>query len=181
MGSKQKYNDYLRMLQQAIQQANQPSPWEQQIGAEANQIGTFLNSRDYRNLPSGVNIDMLPLAEMQRMRKMVRGAGDTGQGARGSNMSHILNAQRELDDNSFAQDWGAAYEQKVGGLMDRKDNLLGGLMGTANQRSQNNVSNYGALLQGYANKPKSIWANLLPGIISGGAGIASAAIRAGGF
>ena len=159
------------MLQQAIQQANQPSPWEQQVGAEAQSIGTFLNSRDYRNLPNGVNIDMLPLAEAQRMRKMVRGAGDTGQGARGANTSHILNAQRELDDNAFAQDWGSAYEQKVGGLMDRRDNLLGGLMGTANQRSQNNVSNYGALLQGFANKPKSAWGNLLPSIIGAGASI----------
>lgn len=164
------------MLQTAIQQANQPSQYEQQLGNEANSIGTFLNSRDYRNLPNGVNIDMLPLAEAQRMRKMVRGAGDTGQGAKGANMSHILNAQRELDDNSFAQDWGSAYEQKVGGLMDRRDNLLGGLMGTANQRSQNNVSNYGALLQGFANKPKGFWSTFGPSMITGGARIAASLI-----
>ena len=36
-----------------------------------------------RDRPNGVSIDMLPLAEMQKMRKMVRGTDTGGQGARG--------------------------------------------------------------------------------------------------
>lgn len=171
--SKPKYDAYLQMLQQAITQANQPSPWEQQLGAEAGNISNFLNSRDYRNLPNGVNINMMPLAEMQRMRSMIRGPGDTGQAAMGANKSQLMQSQRELDDNSFAQDWGSAYEQQVGDLASRRDQLLSGLSGVANQRSQNNVSNYGSLLQAFANKPKSIWSTILPAIISGAAGAAT--------
>lgn len=174
MGRKedQQWASYMAMLQNAINQSNQPNQYETQLGDEANKIGTFLNSRDYRNLPTGVNVDLLPLAEYQKMRKMQRGENN-GTAAQGVINPQILKQQQEYDDNNFLQSWGNAYENKVGGLMDRKDQLLGGLSDAGRARSQNNVANYSNLLQAFANKPKSnsgsFWGSLLGGGLSAAA------------
>jgi len=168
---------YMEQLLAAIRAANQPSQWETQLGNERNQLQSWLDAKDYRNLPNGVNIDMLPLAEAQRMRKMVRGSGGTGQRAAGADGGRILAAQKEFGDNQFAQDWSGAYEQKVGDLMGRKDTLTQLLMGQSDNRSNNNVRNQSLMLDAYRNRPKGgFLQSLLPGLIQGGASIAGAFI-----
>jgi hypothetical protein len=176
MGKKKDYDRALQQMMSMFQQAQQPSQFETQYQSEWNNLGNFLNSRDYRNLPNGVSIDMLPLAEMQKMRKMVRGGDTGGQGARGANMGNILNAQKEFDDNQFAQDWGGAYENKIGELSGRRDAIGNMLMGSDQNRKQLGIQGSQAYLQGLSNRPKSMWSSLLPSLISGGAQIGAAFI-----
>jgi hypothetical protein len=176
MGKRKQYDELVRQMMAQFNQAQQPSQFEQQYQGEWNNLGNFLNSRDYRNLPNGVSIDMLPLAEMQKMRKMVRGTDTGGQGARGANMGNILNAQKEFDDNQFAQDWGGAYENKIGELSGRRDAIGNMLMGSDMNRKQMGIQGAQANLQAFGNRPKSLWSSLLPSLISGGAQIGAAFI-----
>lgn len=161
-------------MMSAINQANQPNQWETQLGNQANSIQSFLDSKDYRNLPNGVNIPMLGLADQQKMRGMLRGSDAGAQRAAGANFAPMVQAQRELDDNQFAQDYGGEYENQIGGLIGRRDNLLSGLAGQGNQRSQQNVANYGGYANALLNTPQTtnIWSSLLPSLIQGGANAA---------
>lgn len=170
MGSKQDqhmFNQYLQMLQQSINQANQPSAAETALTGEFNNLNNWFDKKDYRELPAGTNINLLPLAEAQRMRKAVRGGNNTGQRALGASNAGMLAAQREYGDNEFAQNWAGEYENKIGELMGRKDDLASRLMGTSNTRSQNNVANYSQLLNAFLQKPKDksggFWSSLLSG------------------
>lgn len=176
MSRKKDYERLMQQMQSMFHQAQQPSQYETQYQSEWNNLGNFLNSRDYRNLPNGVSIDMLPLAEMQKMRKMVRGTDSGGQGARGANMGNILKAQKEYDDNQFAQDWGGAYENKIGELSGRRDAIGNMLMGSQQNRNMIGIQGAQAMLQAQQNKPRSMWSSLLPSLLSGGAQIGAAFI-----
>ena len=167
----------LQLLQQQIAQQNQrintPSQWETQLGNEANSITGFLNSGDYRNLPSnlGAYVDLMPLSQAQQLRKLTRGSMNTGQGMINP---QILASQRELDDNQFAQDWGNAYEQQIGNLGAQRNNLLGALQGMNDTRigqNQQNMGNYTSYLQALSNRPKGFWSSFLPGLMQSGIGV----------
>lgn len=174
MSSKKMYDQMLQMMMQQInaqnQRINTPSPYETQMSGEANDITNFLNSRDYRNIPAslGGSIDLMPLADAQKLRQMTRGSMNTGQGMINP---QILSSQRELDDNQFAQDYGNAFEQRVGDLSNKRDALLGGLQGQYNTRigqNQGTFQDMGGYLQGVLNRPKGFWSQMLPGLIQGG-------------
>lgn len=176
MGQKKKIQQqYLATLQQmlgAIQSANQPNQWEQAQAGEYNTLKNFLDSKDYRNLPTGVNIPMIDLADRQRMRQMVRGSDAGAQRAAGANFAPMVQAQRTLDDSQFEEDWAGEFENQIGGLMGRKDALLGNLSNRGAQRSQNTVGNYGAALGAISNTPivpQNMWMQMLPGLIQSGA------------
>lgn len=169
--NQQQFNQILSLLQQSVTQANQPSPYETQLANRQANLQGWLDKRDYRNLPAGVNVDLMPLADAQRMRKMMLGTG--GQVAQGANNNDLLRSQRELSGNKWLQDWSSAYEGKVGNLMDTNDSLLNMLSGNAATRSQNNVSNYLGTLGSLASRPKSSpspWSQLLGGVLGGFAG-----------
>lgn len=175
MGSKQnRYDELMRQMQAMFTQAQQPSQFETQYQNEWNQLGDWLNKKDYRNLPPSAVVDLLPAAEYQRMRKMTRGSDTGQQGARGANMAGIANAQRELGDNQFAQDWGNAYEQKVGELAGRRDALGNLLLSSDANRKQIGIQGAQAALQAFNNRPRSMWSSLLPSLIQGGASIGAA-------
>lgn len=174
MGKKQRqYDALMRQYQALIDQMRQPSPYEGQINSELGSITNFLNSKDYRNLPTGVNIDLLGLSDQKRMQDMLRGTPN-GTAAKGV-MAPIAQQQAELDNNQLARDWGGAYEQKIGELSDRKDNLLGALqgmysnrMGAALQGQQNQLTNF-------LNRPKGFnWSSLISGGLSALPGILAA-------
>lgn len=170
---KKQFDQLFRMLQASVQQAQQPSPWETAVGNEYNQINSFLNSKDYRNLPPGVNIDMLSLADSNRMRQMMRGQ-NAGQSATGIN-PQMQAAQRELSDNQFQQEWGGEYERKVGDLMGRKDNMLSFLQGGHTNRMNTGISGNLSLLQAAQMRPKgSFWGDMFKGLIPG---LASTALK----
>lgn len=169
--------DYERAMQQMMamfQQAQTPSAVENQYQSEWSNLGDWLNKKDYRNLPPGAVVDLLPAAEYQRMRKMTRGSDTGQQGARGANMAGIANAQREMGDNQFTQDWGNAYEQKVGELGGRRDALGNMLLSSDANRKQIGIQGSQAYLQALNNKPRSMWSSLLPSLIQGGASIGAA-------
>lgn len=160
-------------LRRAYQQAQQPSPFEQQYTTEFNNLGNWLNAKDYRNLPAGSNVDLLPLAEYQKMRQMVRGRND-GQAARGANTTALMRQQRELGDNEFLKDWGGAYEQKVGELSNRRDSIANMLQSSHANRMGLGVQGSQAMLQAFQNRPRSMWSSLLPSLIQGGAQVGAA-------
>lgn len=89
-------------------------------------------------------------------------------------MGNILNAQKEYDDNAFARDWSGAYEDKIGELSGRRDALGNMLQGNYSNRQNVGIQGSQAMLQAFNNKPKSMWASLLPSLIQGGASIGAA-------
>lgn len=158
--------------QQMLNRATEKSPWEQEVENEYRTNKTFLDSKDYRNLPNGVNIPMLSLADSQKMRQMTRGQ-NAGQSAAGVN-PQILASQRELSDNQFAEDWGGEYEQKIGGLMDQNQNRLSFLQGAHSNRMnaglQGSSNMFGQAMQ--IRPEKGFWSSFLPGLLQGGASAA---------
>lgn len=173
---KKKYDQYMEQLLAAIRQAQQPSQFEQQATTEWNNIGNWLNAKDYRNMPAGVNVDLLPIAEYQKMRQMMRGRDDGGQGAKGANTNMLAQQQKTLSDDMFTRGWGGQYEQAVGGLQDRRDALANGLQSAHTGRMGVGIQGAQSMLQAYQSRPKSFWSSLLPSMISGGAQIGAAFI-----
>ena len=174
MGKKQRQWDAaLAQMQAMFQQAQQPSAFETQYQNEWNNIGSWLNKKDYRNLPDSVNVDLLPIAEYQKMRQMTRGNDGGGQMAKGANNTALMRQQRELGDNQFVQDWGNAYENKVGEIANRRDSLGNVLMSSDANRKQLGISGSQAYLQALGPRPRSMWSSLLPSMIQGGAQVVS--------
>jgi len=174
MGKKKQYDELMRQMQAMFTQAQQPSQFETQYQNEWSNLGNWLNKKDYRNLPDGAVVDLLPMAEYQRMRKMVRGTDAGQQTARGANTNALQSQQREMGDNQFTQDWGNAYENKVGELSNRRDSLGNMLMSSDMNRKQIGIQGSQAALQAFNNRPRSMWSSLLPSLIQGGASIGAA-------
>jgi len=152
MGKKKQYDAMMRQFDALLAQIKQPSPYESEFNTRRGQIRSFLDSKDYRNLPTGVNVDLLPLADYQRMRSMVRGTGDTK--AKGASNSNLLAQQRQLDDDQFVRDWGGAYEQKVGELKNEEMGLLGSLQDMYSNRMGAAMQGQQAQMQNLLNRPK---------------------------
>lgn len=149
-----------QMLQSWIDRATTPSPYENELAQERSQLKNWLNAKDYRNLPTGVNVDLLPLSDYQRMHKMLRGTGDTI--AQGANNSQLAQQQRQLSDDQLLRDWGAAYESKVGGLMDRQAGLTDSLQQLYSNRMNTGIQGSQAQLTNILNRPKGFnWGGLL--------------------
>ena len=163
-------------MRRMYQQAQQPSPFEQQYQSEWANIGNWLNAKDYRNLPAGANVDLLPIAEYQKMRKMMRGSDSGGQMAKGANYNKLAAAQQQLGDDQFVQDWSGAYENKIGELSGRRDALGNMLQGAYSNRMNTGIQGSQAMLQAFNNRPKSWFSSLLPSMIQGGASIGAALI-----
>lgn len=172
-----------RLLRQALQQqqeaanrAAQKSPWELELENRYNATKTFLDSKDYRNLPTGVNIDMLGLADSQKLRQMMRGSNQ-GQSAAGVN-PQILAAQREMSDNQFAEDYGGEYERKIGELMGQNDINLNNLQAAHANRMGMGLSGANSMVSSISQiRPQQgFWDKFLPGILSAGGSLGSALI-----
>lgn len=152
-------------MESQLNQARQPSPYEQAQAAELNRVNQFLDSRDYRNLPTGVHIPLLDLAEGRRMRQMMRGTGDNV--AKGALTADARRNQAELDDNVFARDWGAAYEEQVGNLKNRALGLTDTLQGQYTNRMQMGLQGYNTLLGNSLQRPRG--SNIFGSILQMGA------------
>lgn len=178
MGRKEdrQYAALMAQLQAAINQAMQPSPIEQQMTADYGNLRNWLNQRDYRNLPSGTFIDQLPLAEMNKMRQMMRGSGK--QAAQGVINPTIMQQQRSLDDDQFTQDWAGGYEQRIGDLMGRSTDMASYLQGLHGNRMQTGIQGAQGMLQALANKPqkKGFWSSFLSGGLQGASTMAAGGI-----
>lgn len=140
-------------------------------GQEINAIDSFLNSKDYRNLPTGVNIDLMSLADNNKMRQMMMGRDSSDQAAAGT-MGRIGQTQKALLNDQAARDWSGAFEEKVGGLQDRKNSLLGFAQGTHDNRMGMGMQGAATLLGASNSRPKvgnGFWGNLFQGLIPGAA------------
>lgn len=171
MGNK-KYDQYMNALIAAINKAQQPSEYEMALQKDWQQTRDWLNKKDYRNLPTGINVDLLPLADYQRMQSYGRNPIDTG----AANQMGMANA-RELSNNQLARDWGRAYEEKVGGLMDRNNALVSGLQGIHTNRMNVGITGAQGILNAYNQRPKGFnWADVLGSSIGAAGNIISALI-----
>ncbi len=177
MGKKQKMWDQMyQMLQQQIQRQSQPSPYETQAANEYNALTDWLNKRDYRNLPTGVNIPLLDVADKARMRKMMLG-GQSDTVARGADPSGFAAKQRLLSDDMAAKDWAGEYENAVGQIAQNKYNLGNALQNIYQNRMNNTTQGYMGALQSIAGRPQGFnWGGFLSGMIGAGGQIASALI-----
>jgi len=155
MGKKIKaYEKLIASLQQQLTQQAQPSPFENILTQDFNTTRDWLNKKDYRNLPDGVNIDLIGLGDQQKMRSMLRGSDAGAQRAAGANFAPMVQSQRELDDNQFQQDWSGAYEDKVGGLMNKNMGLANTLQGLYTDRQDRSLQGGFNMLQAINNQPK---------------------------
>lgn len=146
------FDDMMRRFDQMIAEAKKPSPYETELAQDRQRIRGFLDSKDYRNLPTGVNIDMLPLADYQRMSKMLSGSGDNV--AKGALTDDAMANRRELDNNTLLRDWGGAYEQKVSGLMDQQAGMTDALQGAHSNRMGMGMQGMSSMLGHLPNRPK---------------------------
>ena len=165
---KPNWNDLFAKLQQSITAATAPSTYETQLGQQWQNTQNFLNSNDYRNLPSGVGVDLLPAADYQKMRQMMMGRNN-GTSAAGVINPTILNQQRELGDQQATQDWGSSYENSVANLRNQNMNLAGALQGQYSNRMNTGLQGAMGALSQYNQRPQSMWSSLVPGLISGAA------------
>lgn len=164
MGSKPNWNQLFAQLQASIDRASAPSPYETAMAQDWTNTRNWLNAKDYRNTPAGVNVDLLPIAEYQKMRQMTRGQNNNGTAAAGVQNNALMSQQRELDDNQFTQDWGNAYENQVGNLMNQNSQLGAGLQGAYTNRMNAGVQGAMGSLQALNSKPKGFWSSFLPSL-----------------
>jgi len=166
MGSKKQFDLYLKALQDAIARAQQPSPYETALMGDWQNTRSWLDKKDYRNMPNGVNVDLLPLSDYKRMQSYGQSGGGTV--AQGGMNQMAMQNQRDLSNNELTRDWGQAYEQKVGGLMDRNDDLAARLQGAYSNRMNIGVQGAGNVLQAFGQRPKGFnWGGLVGGILGG--------------
>lgn len=172
MGRKSEYKALERLLAQWINRATTPSPYENMLSGELNSINQFLDSKDYRNLPKGVNIDMLPLADYRRQMSYMSPTGGTT--AAGADTTGAKSNLQSLTSEQLTRDWGRAYEEKVAGLQDRKYGLIDSLQGNHVNRMNAGIQGTQAQMQGLLNRPRGFnWMGLLqmgaqalPGILA---------------
>lgn len=162
MGKKQKqYDKMMATLQSWIDKASQPSQYELDMSADYNNARNWLNAKDYRNLPTGVNVDLLPLADYQRMQKFGQ-AGAAGTVAKGADGSQALQMQRDVANDELTRDWGQAYEQKVGGIMDRVSGLANNLQSLYSNRMGQAIQGNQAQIGNFLNRPQGFsWGSFL--------------------
>ncbi len=182
MGKKQdkinqaNFDRMMRMMESQINQATQPTWYDKANEAEYGKIQGFLDSRDYRNLPTGVNVDLMGQAENNKMREMMLGRDTGGQAAAGT-MGRIGATQNKLLADQSARDWSGSYEQKIGELQGRKDSLGGIWSANNTQRNQMGISGYGNMMGLIGQRPKDkpgFWSQFAQGALQGGLGILGA-------
>lgn len=159
------FEKYLGMLQSSITKAEQPNRYEGMLGGEFDELTDYFKKGDFQSLPKGQTVDLLPLANYKRMLSY----GQPGQGtvAKGGANQLARDNMNQLSNDQLTRDWGQAYEQQIGNLRGRKDDLASLLMGVGNTRSQNNVGNYSQLLSAFNSKSQKqgggFWSSLLQG------------------
>lgn len=176
MGKKEErqFQAYLQALQSAIAQGQKASPYENALSAEWQATRNWLDKKDYRNTPAGVNIPLLPLADYKRFASYGR-PSNTGAGATNQLAMQNMN---QLSNDQLTRDWGSAYENAVGGLMDRNDNLAGMLQNSYTNRMNLGVTGANQVLQSWLNRPKSSGGGFWKGLAGGLAQAAPAIISA---
>lgn len=174
MGKKEdqrRFDQQMALLRQQIDRANQPSAYETAWLNQFNANKSFLDSKDYRNLPTGVNIDMLGLADTNRMRQMMIGRDSGDQAAAGAD-GRIQQTQKQLLNDQAQRDWSGAYEQKIGGLMDQQMGLSQAGQQSHSQRMGQGIQGMSNFVQLLGQRPKDtggFWGNLFKGLIPGAA------------
>lgn len=174
MGKKEReaqrqFDAMMRLMQQQITASQQPSAYEQAWLKKFNDTESFLNSKDYRNLPAGVNIDLLSQADNNKMRQMMLGRDNSDQAAAGT-MGRIGQTQKMLLGDMAAKDWSGAFEGKIGDLMNQQMGMSQMGQGAHSTRMGQGISGYGNMIGLLGQRPKEspgFWSSLFKGSIGG--------------
>lgn len=166
MGWSKQDKAYFDALMAAISQRKQPSEIETAGLQDWKELRNFLRggatgTRDYRNLPGGAPVDLLPIADYKRFASYGQ-AGDTAANGAGSN-AMAIHHMNQLSNDKLTRDWGQQYENTIGGLRGYNNQLGGMLQDAYTDRMAGGVQGAGMLLDAYRNRPKSQfnWGGLL--------------------
>jgi len=171
MGKKKDQNYYLSLLTQAIAQANQPSQYEQMANQDYTNLRNFLTptgrAPDFRD-PKGAGVvtGMLDKSVYDKQRQQLRGMPSTDR-----KQDDLASRQTQLADNQFDAEYGNAYQDAIGSLGGVNQNQGLNLMNTYNQRTGLGIQGAQAGLQAFLNKKPSMWSQMLPGLVQGGADV----------
>jgi hypothetical protein len=174
MGKKEReqqrrFDAMMATLQQQIAASQKPSAYETAWLDKFNKTENFLNSKDYRNLPAGVNIDLMGQADNNRMRRMMLG-NDSGDQAAAGTMGRIGQSQKMLLNDQAAKDWSGAFEEKIGGLMNQQMGLSEMGQGAHSNRMAQGISGYSNMIGLLGQRPKEspgFWGSLFKGMVPG--------------
>lgn len=169
--AKKNQNYYLSLLNQAIAAANTPSQYENAANQDYTNLRNFLTptgrAPDFRD-PKGAGVvtGMLDKSEYDKQRRQLRGMPSTDR-----QQDDLASRQTQLADNQFDADYGNAYQDAIGNLGGVNQNQATNLMDVYNQRTGLGIQGAQAGLQAFLNKKPSMWSQMLPGLIQGGADV----------
>lgn len=162
------------MLMQQIQQMNQPSESERMLQSRAANTMNWLDSRDYRNLPTGTFIDFSTPAENMKRYETLMNASQNGTNAIGSDGGAAGKLQQKFMQDRFARDDAANFQQNVQRMAGEATNVLGSTAGMEMQRRMGAMNAVGGAYGQLASQPRqSLWGSIL----GAGATIGAAAIK----
>lgn len=151
------YQSMIDALNAATARAQTPSQYENDLRTDYNNLNSFIDRKDYRNpQAAGVATGMLPLADYQKQLHFGQPATVPGVDP------HITANQNSLQNAQLEQDYGNAYEQKIGDLSNQRTGMLGTLQNLYDQRMGIGIAGTQAGLNATANQPQGFdWFSLV--------------------
>lgn len=168
MSTRQKeYDNFLNLLSQAQQQQQQVSPYETALGQQYQANHNYLYGGDLKNLPTGYNVNLLPVADEQRMGQY--GTGQAGTVAAGANPYGAINTQNDINNDQVTRNYGTAYGNMANQIGQTSNGMVGALNNLQMNRNQEAVQNGVQGLYNIGNRPKGFnWLSLIPGFANAG-------------
>lgn len=154
---------------QALQQAQTPSPYEQRRAAFDDEIINWANSGDYRTPPAEARVffNMFDPAERRRRREMEMGAGAQGTAALGAASPTALALDRQNRADEDAEEAAAGYQDTAARLVGGALEDYGDLTRVDQNRRLGVLGTTAQVRAAKASKP-AWWERLIQGA-SGGA------------
>ncbi len=164
MSSQQKlYDSLLARLRDAQAMQQQVSPYEQALGQQFQANHNYLYGNDLKNLPTGYNVNLLPVADERRMAQY--GGGQPGSVAAGANPAGAIATQGNIANDQVARNWGGAYQNKFNQIGQTTGGMQNALQNAYTNRNFEAVQNGAQGLYNISNRPKGFnWLSLLPGL-----------------
>lgn len=164
-----KQSDYLKQLQALeaqLNQANQPSQAEINMGTDYNRNRNWLLKGDYKNGQDiGAFTNLTPVAQQSRQMQLSAGGPSDSMASGTSGNPLAMHAAGLADQDATNKMWGGAFQDTLAGVQDNQSGLQNSLQNSYNQRQQAGIQNAQMLNQAYQNRPKSGWGSFWSGLV----------------